>query len=72
MKQYTELENHKHSLAWALWRRSSRHSQASSGVFLANHLANTDNLIRPTKRQHTPTQNNHTEKRGPNTHYLDT
>jgi len=32
------------------------------GVFLANHLASTDNLTRTTKTEHTPTKTNHTQK----------
>jgi len=41
-------ENRKHSSAWALRRGSPHH-----GVFLANHLASTDNLTRTNKRQNT-------------------
>jgi len=31
-----------------------------SGVFLANHLASTDNLTRTTKKEHTATKTNNT------------
>ena len=39
-------ENHKHSPPWLGFLR---------GVFLANHLAWTNNLTRTTKKQHVPT-----------------
>ena len=32
------------------------------GVFLANHLASTDNLARTTKTEHTATKTNNTQK----------
>jgi len=50
-------------LAWALWRQNSLPLLGIlKGVFLANHLASTDNLTRTTKRQNTyKTQTNVTQ-----------
>ena len=41
-------------------------TQLLRGVFLANHLANNDNLTRTTKRQNTYNENKQYIKRGPN------
>jgi len=51
-------ENHAHSSAWAFWRWfmemiPSPRLGFLRGVFLANHLASTDNSTRTTKRQNT-------------------